>query len=427
MEKYKKSNIIQEKLLPLAGKMQSNKYVSSITQGMTGTMAVLLSGAILQLICNLPITPWVNLLKSCGLYDLLSTAVSICNLIAIFIVFSIGKELGEKKGVNPIHSGIISLLCFLLITPLTVAENGNTMINTSYLGAQGVITAMIVALVAPSIFAFIINKHLIIKLPEAVPSFVSKSFEIIPPALITIVPFIALRGIFGLTPFGSFTDFIYAIIQKPLTFVGNSLTGHIILLLVCTVFWWLGVHGTMVILPIVMTISYAPLVANIEAVSAGQAPPYLLSFMTLFAVVQFIGGPGCLFGLYVDMAFFSKSERYKAQGKISLIPGIFNIIEHTVYGLPVVLNPILLIPFIGLPIIVYILFYVCLKIGLFTTPIVSLGVMVLPGPIAGFLLGGGIGLGIFMILMCVLSAVIYLPFFKAMDKQALEDEKNETA
>lgn len=422
-----KSNVLQEKILPLAGKMQNNMYISSITQGMMGTMPVLMGGAILQLIYSLPITPWTNLLKSCGLYELLSTAVNICNLFAFFMVFAIGKTLGEKKGVDPFHTGLISLLSFLLITPLTTTEAGATVINTSYFGAQGVITAMLVALVAPSIFAFIVKKHLIIKLPEAVPEFVSNSFANIPPALITIVPFIALRGIFAMTSFGSFTDFIYAMIQTPLTSVGNTFAGHLILLFVCCLLWWFGIHGTLVVYPIMMTIMTAPLLANIEAANQGQAAPYLLSMMTFFMVLQFIGGPGCMFGLYVDMAFFSKSERYKAQGKVSLIPGLFNIIEPTVYGMPVVLNPILLIPFLGLPLIVYTLMYLCLNIGLFTTPVVNFGVMVMPGPIVGFLLGGGIGLGIFLILMCVLSVIVYLPFFRVLDSQALKEEKKITA
>ncbi len=130
-----------------------------------------------------------------------------------------------------------------------------------------------------------------------------------------------------------------------------------------------------------------------------------------------------MFGLYVNMAFLSKSERFKAQGKISLVPGFFNIIEPTVYGMPVVLNPILLIPFVGLPLVVYLALYLCLKIGMVTTPVVSLAVMVMPGPIVGFLLGGGIGLGIFCILACVLSAVIYMPFFKILDRQAIKEEK----
>ena len=137
-----------------------------------------------------------------------------------------------------------------------------------------------------------------------------------------------------------------------------------------------------------------------------------------------IGGPGCLFGLYIDMAFFTKSERYKSQSKLQLIPGLFNIIEPAVYGLPVVLNFTLLVPFLVLPLVVYVLMYLGLKVGLFTSPI-TMASSSLPGPILGFLASGGVGFGIFIILMCLLSCVVYYPFVKYMDDQELKAEKEQ--
>ena len=156
--------------------------------------------------------------------------------------------------------------------------------------------------------------------------------------------------------------------------------------------------------------------------AAGGTAPNLLSFMTLMAVIQLIGGPGCLFGLYIDMAFFTKSERYKTQGKLQLVPGLFNVIAPAVYGLPIVLNVILLIPFVVLPLVVYVLMYICLNLGLFTSPILMASSF-LPGPILGFLAGGGIGFGIFIVVMCLLSCVVYYPFVKFMDRQELAEEK----
>ena len=415
-------NFIQEKIMPAAGKMQNNTYVSAITQGMMGTMPVLMGGAVLQLFYSFPITAWQTFLQNIGLYQLLTTCVDIFNLTAIYMAFAIGKTLAEKKGVDAFQGGVITLLCFLLVTPLTTDANGSTAILTSYLGAQGVFTAMIVALIAPSIFAWVVKKNWVLQLPPSVPNFVADSFKMVPPAFLTVIPFIALRGAFGMTSYASFTGFIYAILQAPLTGVGNTLGGHLILIVVCCLLWWCGIHGTLVVITMLIVLTQPALLENIAAVNAGQAAPHLLSYMTIFCVLQFLGGPGCLFGLYVNM-LRAKSERFKAQGKISFIPGMFNIIEPTVYGLPICLNPILLIPFVLTPVIVYILMYLCLTIGIFTTPTVNLAVMVMPGPIVGFLLGGGPMLGVFMIAMCALSCVIYYPFFKVLDNQALEQEK----
>lgn len=415
-------NKFLEKLMPAVDKMQNNDYISSITNGMMGAMPVLMASAVFQLIYSFPITPWTNFLQSIGLYGLLTTVVDICNLTALFIVFGIGRALGDKKGVDGVQCGLAALLCFLIITPLDVLETG-TYISTSSLGAQGIFTAMIVALVAPTLYAWCIKKNIIIKMPDAVPEFVSKSFSSIPASLVTVVPFVAVRGLFSMTSWGSFTGFIYSVIQTPLTSLGNSLPAHLIAVFVCCFLWWCGVHGTLVVLGACMAIWTAPMIENLNAYNAGQPIPYLLSFMTFFLIIQFMGGPGCMFGLYMNLAFTTKSERYKAQGKMSLIPGLFNIIEPTVYGMPVVLNPVLLVPFCGLPVVFYVAYYLLAKIGLIGVPCVSLQVMCIPAPIAGFILGGGIGLGIFVLVCLAVSCVVYYPFVKILDNQALKEEQ----
>lgn len=421
-----KNNNFLKKVSKIAGKFQNNLIVSSITQGMMSTMGVLMGSAIINIVINLPIEAWKTFLTNIGLMKPLSEVVQIANCVGIFMSFGIGKTIAEKMGVkNPVQAGVISLFSFLICTPL-VAETTDYgvsyMMGLDLLGAQGVITAMLVGIIAGSLFTKMSNSKFIIKMPDSVPPFVSQSFEDLPSFLVTIIPFVIVRIIFGLTSFGCFTSFVNTILQIPLIAVGNSLIGHLVILVACSLLWWLGMHGTLIIYPALMVLTYAPLTENIAAVASGSPAPNLLSMMTLLMIIQAIGGPGCLFGLYIDMAFFTKSERYKAQGKLQLVPGLFNVIEPAVYGMPIVLNFMLLIPFVLLPVTVYLLLYLCLKIGLFTTPIALVSVF-LPGPVLGFLAGGGIGFGIFIISMCVLSCVVYYPFVKVLDRQALEEEK----
>ena len=106
------------------------------------------------------------------------------------------------------------------------------------------------------------------------------------------------------------------------------------------------------------------------------------------------------------------------------MPGLFNVIEPVVYGLPIVLNFTLLLPFVLLPVISYILMYFGMKLQLFTTPL-TMATSFIPGPILGFLASGGIGFGIFIVLMCVLSCIVYYPFVKIMDTQQLKLESEE--
>lgn len=423
-------DFVQDKLMPAIQNVQENKFVKAITQGMMGTMPILMGAAIFQLFYSLPIPGWEAFLQSTGIYNVLTRVVDICNLTALYMAFGIGRKIGEFDGIDPFASGMTALVCFLVITPIEIVEGGwspTKLINLDSLGGQAIITAMIVGLLAPSIYAWVFKKHWTIKMPDSVPEFVAKSFEGIIPSFLTLLPFIVLRGAFAATSFGSFTNFIYTIIQTPLTSVGNSFGGHLILMIVCCLLWWCGIHGTMVIIPIMSMMMNPALLENIDAVNMGLPAPNLLSFLTFFVILQFIGGPGCMLGLNIDLAFFTKSERYKAQGKLCLVPGFFNIIEPTVYGLPVVLNPLLLPPLIAAPVIIYILFYICLKIGFFLTPVVNVGIMVMPAPIIGFLLGGGVGLGIFLIAMIPLSMLIYYPFVKILDNQELKKETAEAA
>lgn len=408
--------------MPAVDKMQNNIFISSITEGMMNAMPVLMASAFIQLFYSIPIAPWTALLQNIGLYSLLTTVVDICNMSALFMVFGIGRALGDKKGINGVNAGLASLLCLLIVTPLTTDANGAAAVSTSSFGAQGIFTAMIVALLSSSIYTFFVQKNIVLKFPDAVPPFVSKSFAGIPAALATVLPFVAIRGLFAMTPFGSMTTFIYAMIQAPLTSLGNSLPAHLIATFLCCLLWWLGVHGTLVIMSVGMAIWQAPAIANLTAYNAGEPLPFVLSFLTFFMIIQFMGGPGCMFGLYLNMAFVTKSERYKALGKLNLVPGLFNIIEPTVYGLPIVLNPILLIPFCGLPVLFYLAYYLLASAGIIGIPCVQLSIMVLPGPIAGFLLGGGISLGIFVLACLAISCVVYFPFVKILDAQALKEE-----
>ena len=406
--------------MPKIQAFQDSVIVKSITQGMMKTMPILMASAILQLFYSLPIEPWTNFLASVGLTDLLTTVVSICNMSAVFMCAAIASEVAAAKGADGLVTALLALLCFLVVTPLTTTDAG-TFIDTNFLGAMGIFTAMIVAVAAGLLYSTLLSRNLTIKLPEAVPPFVTKSFEGIPAAFLTVLPFIVLRGVFAATPFGSVTGFVYGMLQAPLTSLGNTLPAHLIATFLCCLLWWCGVHGTLVVLGVLMALWTEPMMANIAAAAAGQPAPYILSFMTFFLVVQFMGGPGTLFGLYVNM-LFAKSERYKAQAKMSFIPGIFNIIEPTVFGMPIVFNVLLLIPFTLTPVVVYLLYYLLASAGIVGVPTVSLQVMVLPGPIAGFLLGGGVSLGLFTLASMAFSVVAYFPFFRALDRQALAEE-----
>jgi Phosphotransferase system cellobiose-specific component IIC len=406
----------QDKLMGFTAKLQKNIYIQTITQGMMGAMGVLIGGSIVNIIVNLPIPGWQGLLQSIGLYDLLSIVIKIFQCTAPITAFNIGYALARFKGVNKQQAGIISLMSFMITLPVAEGE----VIAMTSMNAQNIASSMVIGLLASAIFCWATKKNIKFNLPDSIPPFVSESLGAIPASVLTIVPFIVLRGIFDATSFATLPGFINAVIAAPLQGFGNNLSGHIVFLLVSSLCWWFGIHNMPIILTAYVTM-YPAYVENLNTVLSGAVAPNLLSWQSFMLVAQLLGGPGCCIGLYIVCLLFSKSERYKAQSKIQFIPGIFNIIEPAFFGMPTILNTMFLLPMLVTPVIIELLLYFCLKIGIVGTPVATVGNF-LPAPITGFLLGGGIGLGIFVLGACVISCVCYYPFFKAADKQALKEE-----
>ena len=350
------NDFIQNKVIPFAQKIENNFILSAISGAFMKVMPALLGGAVFSLFQGLPLGDWyTNFLSSTGISDALAVGVTVCNLTALYFIFALGYNLGEKFNVNPFQTAIVSLLSLLLVTPFSYNNVDNT---------NGAVTS-----------------------------------------------------------YGNIQNFIYTMVQAPLVSLGNSFPAMLISMLILLLLWWVGIHGTSVVLSVMMVIWMEPAITNLNNYMAGEPVTLVTTYMFFFVFCQFIGGPGCLFGLTCDMAIFAKSERFKAFGKVCFVPGMFNIVEPVIFGFPIVLNPIMFIPFILTPLVFMIIGYLLMVTGVVNIPALMLSVMTIPGPIAGFILGGGISLGIMIVIMCLLSCIIYYPFFKICDNQALEAEK----
>jgi PTS system cellobiose-specific IIC component len=426
-----KMDFVNNKILPLVGKIQTNRGLLVLRSSFMVTMPALITGALLSLIQGLPLGQgYTNFLRESGISLFLQAGVNVCNLIALYFITSFGYHIGEYKKQNSFQCALVALVCFLLITPLEASQfiDGAVVtvsgaIATSWLGAQGIFSAIVVGIVSINIYSWLMNKNLKIKMPEAVPESIAKPFEAIIPGIITGLVFIFIRVIFSLTPWGNMHQCIYAVIQTPLVGIGNSFGSYLVALIIMNILWLFGIHGTLLAFSILMPVWNAASVENLNAFMAGQPLPWFVTSIFLMMFVQYIGGPGCLLGLAVDMPLFAKSQRYKTLGKIAFVPGIFNIIEPIIFGFPLVMNPIMAIPFILGPAIFMILSYILMLVGFLGTPVIGVSVMTTPFALAGWIVGAGWQWGIMMIVYGFLSCLIYLPFFKICDSQALMEER----
>ncbi len=420
---------LQDKLMEFTAKVQGNKYIAAVSKAMLAGMGVLIAGTIANIIVNLPISAFQSFLEKTTLLSFLKEVVLIFQATVPMTCFLIAYHLATTNKVDAIQAGIAAFMNYLALVPSTFATDANNQLtgtlSFSSLTPENMLTAILVGLLTGALFSWAINKHFVIKLPDSIPSFVKVSLESIPSSIVTVLPFIVLRFIFAKTSFGTFPGFVNTMLAAPLGLVGNSLGGHLLFLFLNNLVWFFGIHNAP-IATVAMVVMMPAMVENITAVMSGQPATVPLSLISYMFIQNLFGGSCCTLGLTIDTVIFAKSERYKAQGKVQLIPSLFNIMEPAAFGMPLILNPIFFIPMTVGPLVLYLIYWFGLKLGLYTVPITMLNGF-LPGFIQSFFMGGGIGFGILSIVLVVVCCLYWLPFLLAADKNELKLEKEATA
>lgn len=321
---------------------------------------------------------------------------------------------------------VLALVAFVVVTPKSVVtESGeivNKVLSFTWLGTQGVITAILVSIVSVEIIRFCIKKNLVIKMPDSVPEMVSKSFSALIPGILIVTIMLIVNGICMMSA-GSLHELIYSIIQVPLQGLTSSLFAIVLVAALNGFLWWFGIHPT-VVNSIVNPLLIANADANQSLFTAGQLSLQNGNVGTIQMIDQFatIGGAGMTIGLMIAMLMVARSARLKTMSKLAAVPACFNINEPLVFGLPIVFNPLMLIPVTLAPIVSVMIAYLAMSIGfmpLFT------GVMApwaTPPIFSGFLVAGWQG-AIVQVIAIIASVAIYYPFVKALDHQYAKEEQ----
>lgn len=339
-------------------------------------------------------------------------------IMSLYVAFGIGYSLANSYKVDPLSGGQIAVAALLLtITPSVVEELG-FVLPMSYLGGQGLFVTIIVSILSVEIFRVCKQRNITIKLPSQVPASVSRSFEALIPVAIVIVIMTIITVVMGVNLHNLVTK-----ITAPLVTAGDSLFGVLVPVFLITFFWSFGIHGVSVVGSVARPLWEIYLTGNAEAVASGvEKLPYIAP-EPLYQWFIWIGGSGSTIGLVIVMLIFAKSKYMKQLGKAVVAPSIFNINEPVMFGLPIVLNPILIIPFIITPLVLAIISYFATSIGL-VSPTYIKAPWTLPAPIGAYLATGGDWRAIILVIVNIfISTFIYLPFFKVYDKKMLEMEK----
>lgn len=417
---------LEKFFMPLAEKIGRNKYLIAIRDGFLLSMPLLIVGSFFLLIANFPIPGWTEFWgrifgENWTSYFSKPTDATF-SIMAILAVIGIGYSFAEQMKVDRLFGAAISLVSWFLIMPYEILFEDKvvTGIPLGWVGSKGIFVGIICAFAAVHIYSWVDKKGWVIKMPDGVPPTVEKSFAALIPAGVSLSVFFAVNFLFAMTPFENAFNFVFVILQTPLLKLGNTLPAMVIAYIFLHFFWFFGVNGGSVVgavfNPILQTLS----AENLAALQAGQAIPNIISqqFQDLFAT---FGGAGSTLSLLIAMLLVCRSKRVKELGKLALVPGIFGINEPIIFGLPILLNPLMLVPFMFVPTINIVISYFCMSLGL--VPLCT-GVAIpwtMPVIISGFLATGWQG-AVLQALLLVLGVFIYMPFIKMMDKQYLADE-----
>lgn len=441
-----------------------NKYLGAIKNAFQNFMPATITGAVGVLWTNVLVNDQTGLGKlwkpimALQVLNPIFAAMSFATItcITLGVAMLIAQEIAEANGEQGAFPAVLGFILWLVVTPTTfsgfydkkgeagaqlqmIASNqtnamatatksfGNALgtftgISSNYTAATGLFTGIIVSIVGLEIYnIFRKNDHLKIKMPEQVPPGVSKAFEVLIPTALVCIVIGAIGLVVQLLTGAELNALIYNAVQKPLqNIIGNNLFAVCILYVIISLFWCVGIHGNNMVSAIKEPIFRPLLYANVAAFKEGKPIPYILN-LTMMQMFAEWGGSGVTLGLVFAILIFSKREDNRTIASISLVPGLFNINETVTFGIPLVLNPILDIPFILAPVACIIVGYFLIAVGFCPRIVVELP-WTMPPVFFGFIATGGSWRGaVAQLIVMVVSFVIYTPFLFIYERQQNKD------
>ena len=413
-----------ETLKPMFEKVSNNIYLRAIRDGFVSCIPVILFSSLFILVACVPeifdykwpesisTVLWQAYNYSMGMLGILMVAT-----IAKSLTDSINTKMPKLRQINDVSVMIVSIICLLLLAVAPV-EGG---ISTEFMGTKGLLSAFVVAFTVPNIYKFFVKRNITIKLPDEVPHYIAQTFADLIPLSVAVM----IYWVFGIV-FKEATGMMFGAwileVFKPLFVAADGYIGVAIIYGAMAMFWFVGIHGPSIVEPAVTAIYIANIEANLQIVSAGGHATNILTHPTSYFVAT-LGGTGATLMFCAMCAFIAKSKQLRAVGRASIIPVTFAVNEPILFGAPIVLNPVLFVPFILAPI---------LNVWIFKFFVDSLGMnaftyilpWTMPAPI-GLIIGTGFAQLAFVLapLLLAVDAVLYYPFFRVYDAQLVEKEK----
>ena len=422
---------VENYISPIAGRISSQRHVMAIRDGFISAMPFMIVGSFLLVFAYPPFSPdttwgfaraWLDLAKEfegriLTPFDMTMGIMSI--YICAAISYNLGKHYEKSNQLDPFMCAMLSIMAFLLIA----APKTNGTLPVDSLGGTGIFTAILVAIYCVEMMRFLKAHNIGIRLPDQVPPMIKNSFDLLIPVLVVIATLHPLN-LFIEAQTGMILPQAIMHLLEPLVSASDSLPAILLSVLMCQIFWFAGIHGSLIVTGIMNPFWMANLSANQAALAAGTVLPhvYLQGFWDHYLL---IGGVGSTLPL-AFLLLRSRATHLRTIGKMGIVPSFFNINEPILFGAPIIMNPMMFIPFVCVPMVNAVLAYGATRLG-WLSQVVSLTPWTTPAPIGASWAANWTLSPVVMCVICmVMSAVIYLPFLRAYERSLMKTEVEKT-
>ena len=405
-------------LMPIANKVEQQKHLQAIKDGMIAIIPIIILGSL----CLLPMA-LMNLFQKGAIHDFFANNLDVLTypdkftngLLSLYAAFFIADSLAKKYDMKSNQFGITAVIVHVVLSGV-ITKNG---IDITYLGAQGLFTSIVSAILTVEITRFMINKKMVVKLPNSVPQMVGESFSNLFPLFINVILASVIAVISTKVGDMVFPQLIMSLLAPAVKSM-DTLPALLIVIFLTQLLWFFGLHGPAITSAVWAPFAIAYSAENISAYSAGAEVTHFFTFGLYYNILQ-VSGSGLTLGLVILM-MFSKAKSLNAVGKVSIVPSLFGINEPVIFGAPIILNPFMFIPFVFGPLIITILTYVAMKTGMVGMPIANPPGFLPPG-VGAFLMTMDWKAVVFVFISLILMTLIYLPFFKAMEAKEINQQQ----
>ncbi len=418
------SDWFERYLVPPLGTLASNIYLQAVRDAfIIFTLPLIIAGSLFLIIANPPFPFLDNLVSNYKNAILVPFQLSF-GLMALFLAFGVAYSLAQYRRTEPVQPGILAMVLFLVatvpVTDLTTLKLGDIL---PYLGGQGLLVAILIGIMTTEVMRWFRGSRFTIRLPKSVPKNVTRAFEALVPT------FLLLTLVWGLEWFVSShtvsidgknaqltLPILLMQVFKPLVAVQDSYPAALAEIVLMMLLWSVGIHGMNIVTAIAAPFWFTTLASNATGGHGIVTEPF-------FHIFAHLGGSGATWPLVVYM-LLSRSAQLRTVGKIALGPAIFNINEPVTFGVPMALNPLMMIPFVLVPEIIVTINYLVFSVGLVHVPVV-IQPFTVPLGISGFVAtGGDIRGSILQFFDLAVSALIYFPFFRAWERILVAREED---